>query len=226
MFSFFVSKINKKLLQHYPLLVLFIILILSIATISSFATPVNVTFSSSQERLGILMRSYFENANAPLSGSSPSADTGITMPASSGSYVIPSGASAYLWTPQFSTTTLIPSGTMTLDLWAGPTPELDGKNSSGFNAVSGSIMLTTTKTNDLIYVLVAVKGSQTASISGAGLTWASRGLSSRSEGRVYAFTAVSSGALFGCFYHSNSERVSDVCYNSFWGKRRKYGLPV
>jgi hypothetical protein len=161
---------------------------------SSSATPVSVQRSNFQDQLGIFARSYYENANASTTGT-PTVNTATSIPASSSTCVIQQGTSVYLWTPQFTTASSIPAGKMTVDLWAGPTPEIDGKNATAYLAASGSTKLTTTQTNDVIYVTVAIKGTQTASVSGAGLTWSQRGLISTTYGKIYAFYAVSAGLL-------------------------------
>jgi len=172
------------------------IMILSIATVSSSATSVSITATSRQAKLGIFMYNYFENTNAPSSSSPIVVDTQSSIPASSGSFLIPKGTSAYLWTNQFSSATAIPSGKMTLDLWGGPTPALDGQASAGFNAASGSVSLTTTQTNDVVYVALAIRGTGTATISGGGLTWISRGSTAvGTTGQVKTFYAISSGTL-------------------------------
>ena len=62
------------------------LIIFSIGMISLSAAPVNITASSSQAKLGIFMLSYFENANAPSSGTSVTVNTQTSIPTSSGSY--------------------------------------------------------------------------------------------------------------------------------------------
>lgn len=192
---FFISHINLPQFFKVTILVTAII-VLSVATVSSSATSVTIVVTSKQAKLGIYMYNYFENANAPSSSSPIVIDTQISIPASSGSYVIPRGTSAYFWTPQFSSATTIPSGRMILDLWGGPTPSLDGQASAGYSATSGSVSLTTTKTNDLIYVAVSTLSIPTVTISGGGLTWNSRGSQANGvTGKVSTFYAVASSAL-------------------------------
>lgn len=190
---------------------------LSIATVSSSATSVSITATSRQAKLGIYMYSYFENANAPSSSSPVRVDTATSIPGSTGSYTIVQGASAYLWTPQFSSATSIPSGKMTLDLWGGSTPALDGSASSRFNAASGSVSLNTTYANDVVYVVVAIKSTtRTPTISGGGLTWNSRGSAVESGtgavGGVYAFWAASSTALNAATITANLGSGANVVF--------------
>ena len=163
--------------------------------ISSYAAPVSVTTSTSQELLGIYMRSYFESANAATTGT-PTVNTATAIPATSGYYLISKGTTAYLWTPQFSSSTLIAAGRMNLGLWVSSTPSIDGSASAAFNAGSGSVSLTTTQTNDVIYVAVAIKSTATATISGGGLTWYSRGSRAvGTTGQIYTFYAIASSTL-------------------------------
>jgi hypothetical protein len=137
------------------------------------------------------MQSYLESAN-PQTGSSPAVNTQSTIPQSSGSYVIDAGKSACIWTTRFSIPKTIPEGKMTLDIWAGPTPCIDGKASATYSAASGSVTLTTTQPNDLIYVLVSARGESDVSVSGAGLSWNLRGSSASGEiGKLWAFYAIS-----------------------------------
>jgi len=143
------------------------------------------------------MFSYYENANAPSSGTSVTVNTQTSIPGSSGSFMIPSGTSAYLWTPQFTTGKTIPSGKMPIDLWASTTPTLDGVTSAGFNSFSGTVYLTTTEPDDLIYVVVSVNTAPpTVSISGSGLTWYLRGsVANGGSGKVMTFYATSPNVL-------------------------------
>ena len=113
----------------FLILGLIALMLFSIMVILPSASPVNVTSSSSQAKLGIYMVPYFENANAPLISSPVTVDLQMSKPSSSGSFIIPRGISGYLWTSQFSSATSIPTGKMTLDLWAGATPSLDGQAS-------------------------------------------------------------------------------------------------
>jgi hypothetical protein len=192
-FSFFTNLKSPGILLILGLIVL---IIFSMSIILPYAAPVNITSSSRQAKLGILMYSYFENANAPTSGTSVTVDTQTSIPASSGSYVLQSGSSAYIWTPQFSSSRTIPTGKLTLDLWAGPTPSIDGQASASYSASSGSVSLTTTDSNDVIYVTVSTSSTPTVTVSGGGLTWNLRGSKVNGvTGKVWTFYAVSSGPL-------------------------------
>jgi hypothetical protein len=198
-FPFFRTKL-KVLRPLKNSLFLIAIIIFSIAVISSSATPVNITTSNQQAKLGMYLNSYFENANA-LFTNNVNVDTSTSAPTSSGSYIIPTGSSAYLWTTQFPTTKTIPTGRMSIDLWASSTPQLDGSASTGVgNLKSGSVLLTTSFSNDVIYASIIVKSTNSVpSISGAGLTWNLRGSVVESgrgaTGSVFTFYAISASPL-------------------------------
>lgn len=174
----------------------FIFILILLLTTSSLAAPIRVNSYNFQAFHGIFMKPYFENANASLISSSVTVNTATSIPETMGSFLISQGTSAYLWTTQFPSATSIPSGKMTLDLWAGPTPVIDGQAADYFRATSGSVSLTTTQANDLIYVVVAIDDtSANVTISGAGLTWISRGSATASTGKVHTFYAISPNAL-------------------------------
>jgi hypothetical protein len=194
-FPFF--HINLKSTPSLGVLLIFIILIvITVSVIAPSATPVNVTSSKKQAALGIYMLSYYENVNAPSSGTSVTVDMQSTIPASSGSYTIQSGSSAYLWTPQFAGGKTIPDGNMPVVLWAESTPSLDGTTSTGFYGTSGTVYLTTTQTYDLIYVVVATDSIPTVSISGSSLAWHTRGsVAYGFTGKIWAFYATANNVL-------------------------------
>jgi hypothetical protein len=194
-FPFF--HINLKKTPSIGALLIFIVLIVvTVTVIVPSATPVTVTNSNKQAALGMYMLSYYEKANAPSSGTSVTVNTQSSIPASSGSYTIQSGNSAYLWTTQFATGKTIPDGNMPVVLWAESTPSLDGTTSTGFIGTSGTVYLTTTQTNDLIYVIVATDTTPTVSISGSSLTWHTRGsLANGANGKIWAFYATANNVL-------------------------------
>ncbi len=145
-----------------------------------------------------------QSVSLTLSTSQAWAIIGDAIVPSSGSFTIAKGTSAYLWTNQFSTATSIPTGKMTLDLWATPTsttPSLDGSVSTARNSNTGSVTLTTTNAYDIIYVVVAVKGASTITVTAptaTGLTFTSRGAINNAEnGKVWAWYAVSSSTFSG-----------------------------
>lgn len=61
---------------------------------------------------------YYETANMPVSCGSPTVDTSLTAPGGTGSFTITNGQTACLWTPAYSSSASIPSGTTVLDAWA------------------------------------------------------------------------------------------------------------
>jgi hypothetical protein len=80
---------------------------------------------------------------------------------------------------------------MTFDIWAGPTPYLDGQASASHNAAQGTVSLTTTQSNDLIYVAVSTAENSDVTVSGAGLKWNLRGsVDAPDGGKLWMFWAV------------------------------------
>jgi hypothetical protein len=99
----------------------FIFLILTgILALSSFATSVNVVETTYQADYGTLTFVYFETLSGP-SSATPGTNTATTQSSNSGSYQVARSSSAYLWSPQFSSSTTINQGTWILDLWASCT---------------------------------------------------------------------------------------------------------
>jgi len=54
---------------------------------------------------------------------SVSSNTGLSDPSSSGSFTVPAGSSAFLWSPAYPSAATIYSGDWTLDLWASATSQ-------------------------------------------------------------------------------------------------------
>jgi len=94
-----------------------VILFVGMLGVSSYATSVSVSTSSAADRAGLLTYIYFENANAGTT-STPTADTSLAAPSTTGSYVVNRGNTVYLWSTPFSTSRTIPAGSWVLDLWA------------------------------------------------------------------------------------------------------------
>ena len=87
----------------------------------AFATPVTVTKANDASYAGTLIRPYFENANAPVTGCTApclTVDTQTTQPGTSNSFTLASAARMYLWSPQFTSATTAIAGTWSLDFWA------------------------------------------------------------------------------------------------------------
>ena len=97
-------------------LVLAVLLLVSIFTISSFAVSVSVTRTTYQDDKGTLIYVYFV-ISSTLGSTTPSANTATSPSSSSGSYSIAKSASAYVWSPQFSSSTAINAGTWVVDFW-------------------------------------------------------------------------------------------------------------
>ncbi len=174
------------------------LVISSFAVTDAFASVINVININFQGLRGIRTQVYFESANASAASSPVAVNTAGAVPSTSSSYRISPGASVYLWTTPFSTSTSLPASKMTLDIWAASTPEINGQATMAVKnrASSGSVTLSTNQTNDLIYVVVSVDDPVApVSISGGGLTWFQRGNATADTGRVYAFYAISPSAL-------------------------------
>ena len=92
------------------------LLVLVLLTVQSFASSVTVTSKNLQARRGQLTNVYFQTITGPGS-STPSANTALIPSAGSGSYSIASGSSAYLWSPQFATSTSISSLNWIFNFW-------------------------------------------------------------------------------------------------------------
>jgi hypothetical protein len=96
------------------------LLLISMITIVSFASPTYITTVNSQSKYGALTYVYYETISGPA-GSTPSVNTALIPTSSSGSYSISKGSSTYLWSPQFGSTTTISAGKWVLGLWAAST---------------------------------------------------------------------------------------------------------
>lgn len=93
------------------------LVMLAFVVISASATNITIQRTTVQAQLGrAMLFIYYEKANAP-SGSTPTVDTGTTQPTTSGSYTITSTTSGRLWTPLYTSTTSIPAGDWTFNIW-------------------------------------------------------------------------------------------------------------
>ena len=96
---------------------LFLILLCTVG-ILSYATAVTVTKTTAQTASGLVTTLYYQNANGPGS-TTPGDDTSTVKPTSSGNtYATASGGNAYLWSPQFSSSTAIGAGNWIFNFWA------------------------------------------------------------------------------------------------------------
>jgi len=168
-------KPNKTALQVH----IFAIFLLGIAS----ATTVTISNSSYADFSGFFLKPYYENLNAPVTGCSApclTVDTQAAQPGTSGSFSLPSSSSMYLWTPQFASSASIPSGALSLQLFADlPAPSLDGSGSGTW--VSGTSFtitpFSTTSTNDVVILSIEtyLSGSSVtvSSVSDTlgGITW-------------------------------------------------------
>ena len=140
--------------------------IISILTIS--ATTVTISRSSYADGAGVLLRPYYENANAPVTGCTApclTVDTQGTKPGTSGSFSLAAGASMYLWTPQFAASRSIPAGALSLQLFADPPPPAMDGSASGTWSTGTSFTITsfsTSRTNDVVVVSVTTYRSGTS----------------------------------------------------------------
>jgi len=103
---------------------LLLFIVLSTLVVLAIAAPVTVTKANNASYAGVLIRPYFENQNAPVTGCTLpclTVDTQSTQPSGSSSFTLASAASMYLWSPQFGGSTTIGAGNWALDLWASAT---------------------------------------------------------------------------------------------------------
>ena len=125
------------------------------------AATVGITRIGVASYAGFHDTAYFENQNAPVTGCTLpclTVDTQKTQPTGSGSFALPAGASMYLWSPQFSSSTAFPAGSLGLNLFATSSPTIDGSSTGRSSAPTISITLvTTTHTNDVIVVWVVTR---------------------------------------------------------------------
>jgi len=97
------------------------LILVSFLIIFAAATPVTITKANVAGYGGALIGGWFENQNPPVTGCTApclTADTQTSQPAGSNSFTLSSGASAYLWSPAFGSSTTIGVGTWELDIWA------------------------------------------------------------------------------------------------------------
>ena len=165
------SKIKLQLL-------IFAVILLGIVA----AASVTITTTSLADFSGFFLKPYYENANAPVTGcTSPclTVDTQASQPGTSGSFSLTAGSSMYLWTPQFTSSTSIPAGALSLQLFADlPAPALDGSQTGAWTTGSSFTItpLTTTSTNRVVVLSIEtyLSGSSitvsSASDTG-GVTW-------------------------------------------------------
>jgi len=100
---------------------LLLFIIITALVMLAFATPVTITKANDASYAGTLIRPYYENANAPVTGCTApclTVDTQTTQPVTSNSFALASAASMYLWSPQFAAATTANAGTWALDFWA------------------------------------------------------------------------------------------------------------
>lgn len=106
---------------NYLRTMLFALLFIAAIATVTFASPVSVTNITRQTKYGTLTYVYFEKVSGP-SSSTPATNTAQSAPSNSGSYAVARGASAFLWSPQYTTATTISAGKWTLNFWvAGST---------------------------------------------------------------------------------------------------------
>jgi len=98
-----------------------LIIVVSTLIIFASATPVTIRKASVAAYGGALIQAYYENQNPPVTGCTLpclSVDTQTSQPATSNSFTISRGASAYLWSPAFGSSTAISAGSWELNFWA------------------------------------------------------------------------------------------------------------
>jgi hypothetical protein len=156
---------------------------------------------------------FYESANLATTCTSPSADSSVTAPGTTGSFTL-SGQTACLWTPQYTVSNSIYAGTSKLNLYAQTNvPAVDASvltttkygldaavqgSGRAVGSIATSTSLTTAYTNELLiaYVAWTDTNSYTVSMSGGSLTWTARG-SEQSNGNHHLeeFYAVASSTI-------------------------------
>ena len=100
---------------------LLFLIALAILAVIAVASTVTVTKANDASYAGTLIKPYFENQNAPVTGCTApclTVDTQTTQPGTSGSFALSGSSSMYLWSPQFTAATTAQAGTWVLDFWA------------------------------------------------------------------------------------------------------------
>jgi len=131
---------------------LIVLIFIIITTTGSYAATVGVTTSTASQRSGTLTNVYYETANG-ATGSTPSTNTALTPPTGTGSYSVTRGSSAYLWSPQFAGSAVVPAQTWVLIMWV-----------KGSSTGTMSVTVTTTNSSGTTQSTV-VSGVSTGSIS-------------------------------------------------------------
>lgn len=145
---------------------------ISFSTITSYYYPFYYYCPCNWAMIGDAIQGGAQSASYSTSVSSPINDTSLSTPSSSDSYDIPAGSSAYLWSPTFTNTTTIYSGSWVLDLWA--------KASSGtmnvmFAAVNSSGAITSIAASGKTGTILTSESEIKTTFSGSNITVPSGG---------------------------------------------------
>ncbi|MHB8585139.1 MAG: hypothetical protein ACYDDF_04800 [Thermoplasmatota archaeon] len=150
------------------------------------AGSVTITSTSYAKRAGFYDTGYFEDANAPVTGCTSPCLTvdsqANTIPASSGSFSLAPSSNAYFWTPAYGSATAVPTGALSLQVFADPAaPALDGSATGALlTGSSFTITLSTTQANDVVVVAAVAHAATGAALpvssisDGSSLSWHSR----------------------------------------------------
>src|ERR1700757_327143 len=132
------------------------IILLGIVT----AATVTITTTSLADFGGFFLKGYYVNANAPVTGCTApclTVDTQVSQPGTSGSFSLSAGSSAYLWTPQFTSSLTIPAGALSMQLFTDlPAPTLDGSASGTWTSGASFTIaaFSTASTNDIVVLSI------------------------------------------------------------------------
>ncbi len=195
------------------------IMLLSMISVTAYATSVTVTQTRLQSNSGVLQNIYYQTVSGPGS-TTPSVNTALTPPGSSGSYSIAAGASGYLWSPAFSSATTVPASRMIFDVWAAissPSIGLDGSVSAASSGSTITLSLTTTKSPDVLYLSTAEGQGVTVSTvtSTPSLTWTRRvslPFSTNRHAETWYATWSSSGTISITVTLSGAASAAGVAY--------------
>jgi hypothetical protein len=131
--------------------------VLALLIVADGAT-VGITKIGVASYAGFQDTAYFENQNAPVTGTPVTADTQTTQPTTSGSFTLGAGATMYLWSLPFGSITAFPAGSLGLNFFATSSPSIDGSSTGTWTGSSLTITsVATSHTNDVIVVWVVTR---------------------------------------------------------------------
>lgn len=117
---------------------------------------------------------FYESASPPTTCTSPTIDTNLTQPATSSSYLVASGSSVCLWSPKFSNSSALNTGSWVLNLWASATSAGTMKVSIYSTNSSGGVV-STILSNGVSNTITTSSSQVITSLAGSGANLAAGG---------------------------------------------------